>query len=73
MLLIYFHLKNQFPFDTQNCPIKIGSWQFDKHRINFKVTNNYSIIRDFTENPVWTIVEVNTFTKKSGSRYLYFN
>ena len=23
-----------FPFDTQRCPLKFGSWTYDKHRLN---------------------------------------
>jgi hypothetical protein len=58
----------KFPFDTQICPIKIGLWQHDKHKIAINVVANYSSLFDFTENPVWKVVEANSYTVKSASR-----
>ncbi len=59
----------QFPFDSQLCPIKIGSWQQGSSRINFNVANNLSSISDYTENPVWKIIEASSTTQKSASRF----
>ena len=64
-LIFYF----QFPFDSQLCPIKIGTWQQDSSRVVFNVTNNFSSISDYTENPVWKIIEANSTTQKSASRF----
>ena len=51
------------------CTIKIGSWQQDRTRITFNTTKNYSSVSDFTENPVWNIVEASSFTVRSSSRF----
>ena len=68
-----------FPFDTQNCSIRIGSWQHDTTRIILNATilnpqNNTNNIDDteenseFTPNPIWDIVYSDTISKYTDSR-----
>ncbi len=71
LIFLYFNFFSKFPFDSQMCPIKIGSWQQDKKRIKFTSTKNYSSISDFTEHAVWKVVEAASFTVKSASRFKY--
>uniref|UniRef100_A0A914XF62 Neurotransmitter-gated ion-channel ligand-binding domain-containing protein n=1 Tax=Plectus sambesii TaxID=2011161 RepID=A0A914XF62_9BILA len=45
-----------FPFDTQNCAIRIGSWSFRSNRVNFqplKPEGNTDFLKD---QPEWSVI-----------------
>ena len=45
-----------FPFDTQNCSIKIGSWQYDKSIISLTSSLYIDPKSDYTSNPIWDLI-----------------
>ncbi|KAL3883545.1 hypothetical protein ACJMK2_029828 [Sinanodonta woodiana] len=52
----------KFPFDTQTCHIKLGSWTYDGNRIklsHFQVNTTLDM-SDFTLNKEWDVVETST-------------
>lgn len=58
----------KFPFDTQKCPIKIGSWQYDLSKLNLiSDINNYTLV-DYTENSIWNLISYNACTEIVVSR-----
>ncbi len=68
----------------QICSFIIGSWQQDLSRIQLRIYSsfsNQSNIIDYTENPLWDLLNASTTIIKSGSRFqnvfysddLYFN
>ena len=50
----------KFPYDTQNCSIQIGSWQYDITRISFKAKNlnNANNTDNLTPNPIWEVINI---------------
>ena len=60
-----------FPFDTQNCTIRIGSWQYDKTRVSI-IESAMVSLRDksdsYVPNPIWEIINNGTMSKNAGSR-----
>lgn len=45
-----------FPFDEQNCSIKIGSWQFNVERIDFKIAKKLNISSfNYIPNQLWEL------------------
>ena len=47
-----------FPFDTQNCSIIIGSWQYDTSRINLTAKVEQDYFADSTTNPIWNFLRM---------------
>ena len=53
-----------FPFDTQNCSIKIGSWQYDINMIDLSLEAMSSDNEtEITPNPIWDLI---SFLMKSS-------
>jgi len=48
----------KFPFDTQKCSIAIGSWQYDKARINLTARLEKNYFRDSTPSQIWSFVSM---------------
>ena len=42
-----------FPFDTQNCTIKFGSWIYSNFEINLTIDTNQPLTIEYRENGVW--------------------
>jgi len=60
-----------FPFDTQNCTIRIGSWQYDMTRISLNYSYMVSLSDNsdsYIPNPIWEIVSNGTIDIDAGSR-----
>ena len=51
-----FDLEN-FPFDTQNCFYKFGSWLYDKSQINIRNVENPIDLTNYQSNQEWTIIK----------------
>lgn len=51
---------SRFPFDSQNCLIRFGSWTYDTTRVNFThlpSKDDNLEYRDFRPNKEWSILE----------------
>ncbi|CAG2210644.1 neuronal acetylcholine receptor subunit beta-3-like isoform X1 [Mytilus edulis] len=51
---------SRFPFDSQTCMIRFGSWTYDTTRVNFThlgSKDNNIEYRDFRKNKEWSILE----------------
>ena len=60
----------KFPFDTQNCSIRIGSWQHDEDRIKLESDVNNDSLKDFIYNPIWELKAINDSEFESKFRFL---
>ncbi|XP_052773834.1 neuronal acetylcholine receptor subunit beta-3-like isoform X2 [Mya arenaria] len=54
-----------FPFDVQECPIKIIAWSYSKEEVEINEGNNGIYLDEFEENALWNLIgtsaeEVNT-------------
>ena len=48
-----------FPFDTQTCALRFGSWAYDGGSLDIKFTNDTDASQDvFLQNGVWELVHV---------------
>lgn len=59
----------KFPFDSQNCPIVIGSWQLDSTRIDFSTDDKKITTEDYTQSAVWELKNITVKTQNTSSRY----
>ena len=46
---------NLFPYDTQNCYLKFGSWSYDGSDLHLKVANPDIDISNYKNNEEWTL------------------
>jgi len=47
-----------FPFDMQNCKLKLGSWTRSGFEVNLKLQSEEADTSDFVRNPEWELVGV---------------
>uniref|UniRef100_H2YDT8 Uncharacterized protein n=1 Tax=Ciona savignyi TaxID=51511 RepID=H2YDT8_CIOSA len=47
-----------FPFDTQNCTMKFGSWTYDKARVNLVIKGNEANRKEYWESGEWELLDV---------------
>ena len=59
-----------YPFDTQNCSITVGSWQHDTTRINFLSDENKIDLSNYMSHPVWSLNRVQVMSQLTDNRYL---
>ena len=45
-----------FPYDTQECKLKFGSWSYDKSIINLELMNDKVDLEDYYEHPEWKLL-----------------
>ncbi|XP_066913379.1 neuronal acetylcholine receptor subunit alpha-3-like [Clytia hemisphaerica] len=45
-----------FPFDTQYCPLKFGSWTYNLARLNFFNESSGADLNKYSENSEWSLV-----------------
>lgn len=63
----------RFPYDTLNCSIKIGSWQYDDARIEIQANSldDYSDNLDYIPHPNWRLITVEEASFFTGLRTHY--
>lgn len=44
-----------FPFDKQSCPLKFGSWTYDKAQVDITATNGTVDVVGYTSNGEWLL------------------
>ena len=59
-----------FPYDTQKCPITIGSWQCDSSRFSFKSLQSVIDLSEYTPNPLWNLISVKKMDVSAKSRFV---
>nr|NP_001190978.1 nicotinic acetylcholine receptor subunit precursor [Ciona intestinalis]BAJ65313.1 nicotinic acetylcholine receptor subunit [Ciona intestinalis] len=47
-----------FPFDTQNCTMKFGSWTYDKARVNLVMKGKEANRKEYWESGEWEVLGV---------------
>ncbi|XP_072039497.1 neuronal acetylcholine receptor subunit alpha-9-like [Amphiura filiformis] len=47
-----------FPFDTQRCPLRFGSWSYNLQQMNLVFLRPYENEKYFVENGIWELEEV---------------
>ncbi|XP_072014625.1 neuronal acetylcholine receptor subunit alpha-7-like [Amphiura filiformis] len=48
-----------FPFDTQHCTLRFGSWSYNTDQLNLQPRNDtYRIFQKFIENGVWHLEDI---------------
>ena len=57
-----------FPYDIQNCPIVVGSWQNDDSMINFTSSDNLDT-SSYISNPIWEFYGFSLNYSFTGSRF----
>ncbi|XP_047139412.1 neuronal acetylcholine receptor subunit alpha-2 isoform X1 [Hydra vulgaris] len=45
-----------FPFDTQKCPLKFGSWTYDQGRLNLINESNTATLEKYSNNSEWYLL-----------------
>lgn len=62
----------KFPFDEQNCSIRIGSWQYNIEKIVLSIGKNSSEQNidyiDYIENPLWKLIDLDFKLAPSDTR-----
>ena len=60
-----------YPFDSQQCNIRIASWSNGDNRIYYSVNDSYIDQSDYTNNSIWNLVvsEVQTNAKSDRSPF----
>jgi hypothetical protein len=58
-----------FPFDTQTCPIQIGSWQLDDTRLIFTSNATRLDLTSYISNPTWSFTNYSVESIVSKSRF----
>ena len=60
-----------FPFDVQNCPVVIGSWQYDDTKLI--LNSNATLLDDseYKKNQIWQFVDL-TYSNISSDSRLYY-
>jgi nicotinic acetylcholine receptor len=59
-----------YPFDSQNCSIILGSWQYDTTRIDFFSDDNKIDLTSYVSHPVWSLQRVQVYSVYSKNRFL---
>jgi hypothetical protein len=59
----------KFPFDSQSCPIQIGTWQNDLTRLTFTDINNTFNLDSYITNPIWQLNSINVSNIESTIRF----
>ena len=54
----------EFPFDTQTCVLKFGSWSYDSSKINLSIDKNSIDLSNFRKHNEWDLVNYSV-TKNS--------
>ncbi|XP_047140450.1 neuronal acetylcholine receptor subunit alpha-3 isoform X1 [Hydra vulgaris] len=57
-----------FPFDTQRCPLKFGSWTHDKHRLNIINESPSAVLEKFANHTEWYLVSAGAL--RSEQKYI---
>jgi hypothetical protein len=58
---------SKFPFDTQKCKIKLGSWTYDGRALDLKLDNNGIDLAQHKENSEWKLKSVTS--KRRSVKY----
>ncbi|XP_047140447.1 neuronal acetylcholine receptor subunit alpha-10 isoform X1 [Hydra vulgaris] len=53
-----------FPFDTQKCPLKFGSWTHNMHRLNIINDRDSAILDKFANHTEWYLVSAKAIRKE---------
>ena len=59
----------KFPFDVQNCEIRIGSWQHTSDRFDFDSDDGYIDTAQMIPNSVFGLTNASVFDRESSSRF----
>ncbi|XP_013380777.1 neuronal acetylcholine receptor subunit alpha-9 isoform X1 [Lingula anatina] len=49
---------NYFPYDTQRCPIKFGSWHFNGYQLDLRNMSEMGDMKSFVTNGEWRLAKV---------------
>ena len=47
-----------FPFDTQKCKLKFGSWTYDGFRLDLQAESDFADLNKYTTNAEWNLVSM---------------
>jgi len=47
---------SNFPFDTQVCLLKFGSWTYDGSKLNLTLLSDHVIVTTYSRNPAWDLI-----------------
>ena len=47
-----------FPFDTQHCELRFGSWSYDVSKLDLQISHPDDVRVEFVENGVWELHEL---------------
>lgn len=61
-----FDLTN-FPYDTQTCKVKFGSWAYDSNHIKLLLNNNSIDTSNFQQHEEWDLIKY--YSKKNSVKY----
>lgn len=68
ILQVFCDLKfRKWPFDTQECPIKVGSWTYSSVQIDLKYSDIEPHFENLLVNPEWRFLSI----KRQRNSYLY--
>ncbi|XP_052806314.1 neuronal acetylcholine receptor subunit non-alpha-2-like [Mya arenaria] len=61
-----------FPFDVQECPIKITAWSFSENDVKILKEKDQIGQREYEENAMWTLIGSSVEQEKTGDSSIIF-